>query len=113
MAKIKVDLWTGPLHQELLAETLHDSWETAGQTIQNALANGQLANVLMDDPLTEEEEQIAEAGPAPDLWRMALEFAGDPASAVQLLAEAIAHGCDAIREDCPPILIEKQAGRPN
>jgi hypothetical protein len=113
MARIKVDIWIGPLHQTLLAETLHDSWDTAGPTIQDALANGQLANVLMDHPLTEEEEQIVEADPSPEMWDRALELAGDPASAVQLLAEAITHGCDMIREDDPPILIEKQAGWPN
>lgn len=113
MARIKVDIWTGPLHQQLLSENLHDSWDTAGPAIREALAQGQLANVLMDHPLTEEEERIVEAGPAPDLWNMALEFAGEPACAVQLLAEAIAQGCDALREDCDPILIERQPGRPN
>lgn len=89
MTRIKVDIWIGPLHQELLAETLHDSWDTAGPTIRDAVDKGQLANVLLDEVLTVEEELLlGQDDPAQSFWGMALETAGTVEAALELVMAA-------------------------
>lgn len=93
MTRIKVDIWTGPLHRELLAETLHDSWDTAGPAIREALAKGQLANVLMDEVLTEEEELLLEQDdPVLNVWAMALQMSETDEAALDLLKGAVNAG---------------------